>query len=88
VTVGPRAALDRHELTASGVNWIAGTPPPAGSRITAQIRHRHQEAAATLDPIGAERARLAFDEAQSAIAPGQATVFYEGDVVLGGGWIE
>jgi tRNA-specific 2-thiouridylase len=88
VTVGPREALDRRELTASGVNWIAGAPPAAGSRITAQIRHRHREAAATIDPIGADRARVTFDEPQSAIAPGQATVFYQGDVVIGGGWIE
>src|SRR5919108_1351825 len=41
VTVGPRAALERTSLAASGVNWIAGTPPPSGTRCTAQIRHRH-----------------------------------------------
>ena len=88
VTVGPRASLDRNEFTASGVNWIAGAPPMAGSRITAQIRHRHREAAAVLEPIGPDRARVVFDEAQSAIAPGQAAVFYDGDSILGGGWIE
>ena len=88
VTVGPRAALDRQELTASGVNWIAGFPPPPGSRVTAQIRHRHTPAHGTLDPIGADRARMTFDAAQAAIAPGQAAVFYDGDVVIGGGWID
>jgi tRNA-uridine 2-sulfurtransferase len=88
VTVGPREALDRHELTASGVNWIAGTPPASGSRATAQIRHRHKEAPATLDPIGADRVRVTFDQAQAAVAPGQALVMYQGDDVVGGGWID
>ena len=88
VTVGPRQALDRGDLTASGVNWIAGTPPPAGTRVTAQIRHRHREAGALVDPIGNDRARVTFDAPQSAVAPGQAVVLYQGDVVLGGGWID
>ncbi|MEP6917300.1 MAG: tRNA 2-thiouridine(34) synthase MnmA, partial [Acidobacteriota bacterium] len=88
VTVGPRSALDRIELTASGVNWIAGTAPQAGARVTARIRHRHLEAAATLDPIGTDRVRVTFDEPQSAVAPGQAVVMYDGDEVVGGGWIE
>ncbi|MBA3232013.1 MAG: tRNA 2-thiouridine(34) synthase MnmA [Acidobacteria bacterium] len=88
VTVGPRAALDRGELTASGVNWIAGVPPAPGTRVTAQVRHRHQAAPAGLVPLGTERVRLVFDEPQSAIAPGQAAVFYDGDEVLGGGWID
>jgi len=88
VTVGPKASLERVELTASRVNWIAGSPPPAGRRVTAQIRHRHKEAAATLDPIGAARARVTFDAPQSAVAPGQAVVFYDGDSVVGGGWID
>lgn len=88
VTVGPRAALDRYSLTASGVNWIAGTPPPAGTRVTAQIRHRHKEAAASVDPLGADRVGVTFDDAQSAVAPGQALVMYAGDEVIGGGWID
>ncbi|MEX1127201.1 MAG: tRNA 2-thiouridine(34) synthase MnmA [Vicinamibacterales bacterium] len=88
VTVGPRDALDRRELTAGRVNWIAGAPPAAGTRVAAQIRHRHTEAAATIDPLGADRVRLLFDEPQSAIAPGQALVMYQGDEVIGGGWID
>ncbi len=88
VTVGPKASLERVDLTASRVNWIAGSPPPAGRRVVAQIRHRHKEAAATLDPMGAARARVTFDEPQSAVAPGQAVVFYDGDSVVGGGWID
>ena len=88
VTVGPREALDRHELSASGVNWIAGTPPVEGTRVTAQIRHRHKEAAATIQPIGDGRVSLSFDTPQPAIAPGQALVMYQGEEVLGGGWID
>jgi tRNA-uridine 2-sulfurtransferase len=88
VTVGPREALDCGDLTASGVNWIAGAPPAPGTRIAAQVRHRHREAAGRLEPMGDDRARVVFDEPQSAVAPGQAAVFYAGDEVLGGGWIE
>jgi tRNA-specific 2-thiouridylase len=88
VTVGPRDALQRATLTASGVNWIAGEAPADGTRATAQIRYRHREAAATLSPQGPDSVTVTFDEPQTAIAPGQAVVFYDGDVVIGGGWID
>jgi tRNA-specific 2-thiouridylase len=88
VTVGPREALERTELTASGVNWIAGLPPVAGTRATAQIRYRHREAAVSITAIPDDRVHAVFDEPQYAVAPGQAVVFYDGDVVLGGGWID
>jgi tRNA-specific 2-thiouridylase len=88
VTVGPRSALERTTLTASGVNWIAGDAPATGTRVTAQIRYRHREAAATLEPFEADRVQATFDEPQTAVAPGQAVVFYNGDEVVGGGWIE
>jgi len=88
VTVGPRQALERVDLTASSVNWIAGLPPASGTRITAQIRHKHVAAAAVIGPLDDGRARVTFDEPQSAVAPGQAVVFYKGEVVLGGGWID
>jgi tRNA-specific 2-thiouridylase len=88
VTVGPREALLRESLTASEVNWIAGAPPPSGTRVTAQIRYRHREASATVTPQDNRRVQVRFDEAQPAVAPGQAVVFYDGDEVLGGGWID
>ncbi len=88
VTVGPRHALERTELTASGVNWIADEPPAPGTRVTAQIRYRHREAPARLEPLPDSRARVTFDAPQTAVAPGQAVVFYDADVVVGGGWIE
>ena len=87
VTVGPRDALERTGLTASRVNWISG-PPPEGRRVAAQIRHRHAGAPARVWPLDGERVRLEFDAPQAAIAPGQAVVLYDGDEVLGGGWID
>ena len=88
VTVGPRAALERSTVAASGVNWIAGSPPPAGTRVTAQIRHRHTPAAATIRMIDEDRVAVEFDQPQTAVAPGQALVMYDGEEVVGGGWID
>ena len=88
VTVGSRSALGRTTLTASDVNWTDGEPPTAARRVTAQIRHRHPDAPATVRPLEAGRAATEFDEPQPAVAPGQAIVFYDGDTVVGGGWID
>ena len=88
LTVGPREALQRDTLTASGVNWISGRTPEPGTRVTAQIRYRHREATASLTPLDTARVHVAFDEPQTAIAPGQAVVFYQDEVVVGGGWID
>jgi tRNA-uridine 2-sulfurtransferase len=88
VTVGPREALERTTLTASRVNWISGETPASPLRCRARIRYRHREAPATVDPIAGNRVSIMFDTPQSAITPGQAVVFYEDDVVLGGGWID
>ena len=88
VTVGPRAALERRTVSASGVNWIAGSPPAGEIRVTAQIRHRHPEAPATAAAEDVDRVRLEFDLPQHAVAPGQALVMYDGERVVGGGWID
>jgi tRNA-specific 2-thiouridylase len=88
VVVGPREALERATLHASRVNWIAGQAPPSAIRASARIRYRHREAPATITPAGATTARVDFDAPQSAITPGQAVVFYDGDEVVGGGWID
>jgi tRNA-specific 2-thiouridylase len=88
VTVGPREALERTSFTASRVNWISGETPSSQVRAHVRIRYRHAEAAATVTPLDGDRVSVAFDTPQSAITPGQATVFYDGDVVLGGGWID
>ncbi len=89
VIVGRGTELMRSTLTASRVNWISIAAP--ASRITAQvkIRNRHQAAPAALIPTGDDtRVQVAFEEPQRAITPGQAAVFYDGDLVLGGGWID
>jgi tRNA-specific 2-thiouridylase len=87
VIVGPRASLERTTLTASGVNWILDEPHQAIA-VTAQIRHRHQPAAAAVRALPDHRAEVVFDTPQIAITPGQAVVFYDGEVVVGGGWID
>jgi tRNA-uridine 2-sulfurtransferase len=88
VVVGPREALGRTTLTASHVNWVSGEAPVGWRRVTAQIRHRHEAARGRVRALDQARAELEFDEPQAAITPGQAVVFYDGDVVLGGGWID
>ncbi len=88
VTVGSKADLERGTLTASRVNWMSGDTPASPLRASVQIRYRHHDAPATIAPLADGRARVTFDLPQSAITPGQAVVFYDGDVVLGGGWID
>ena len=56
-------------------------------RAAVKIRHKHVAAMATVEAIGEDRARVMFDEPQRAITSGQGAVFYDGDVVFGGGWI-
>lgn len=87
VTVGSRRTLDRRALTASQVNWITGAPE-TGVHVAAQIRHHHPAAPARVWAGDNATLRLEFDSPQRAIAPGQAVVIYDGDVVLGGGWID
>ena len=87
VVVGPRAALDKSHLVAERVNWVSCPEPTGAIRCRVKIRSRHQEAPARLEPRGNGLVRVDFDAPQRAIAPGQAVVFYEDDVVLGGGWI-
>jgi tRNA-specific 2-thiouridylase len=88
VIVGPRAALERATLSASGVNWIARDAPVDWQPASAQIRHRHAAALGQVRATETDRAEFVFDEPQLAVAPGQAVVFYAGDLVIGGGWID
>lgn len=87
VVVGPKASLERTRLAASGVNWIEGRPE-GSRRASVQIRHRHPAAPATVRAVDDTRAEVVFDQPQLAITPGQAAVFYDSDVVIGGGWID
>src|ERR1051325_3122625 len=88
VTVGSRDALEQTRLTASGVNWISIDAPDSPVRVSAQIRHRHKPASGSVVALPDGRAEMIFDAPQPAITPGQAVVFYGGDVVVGGGWID
>ena len=87
VVVGDDAELRSDVCEVRDVNWISFAALDAPVRVMVKIRHRHQPAAATVEPVGATSARVKFDETQRAITPGQAAVFYLRDVVLGGGWI-
>ncbi len=88
VVLGGRDDLLATGLTATQVNWLTDGPPPEPLRCTAKIRYRHAGAAATVSPGSDGPVAVRFDEPQTAVAPGQAVVFYDGDRVLGGGWID
>jgi tRNA-specific 2-thiouridylase len=87
LVVGPEDELLSSEFTAAGVNWIAFANPSEPVRADVRVRYRHVAAPATITPIENGRVRVVFDDPQRAITPGQATVFYRGDEVVGGGWI-
>ncbi|MEX2455008.1 MAG: tRNA 2-thiouridine(34) synthase MnmA [Rhodospirillaceae bacterium] len=89
VVVGPASALGRSEIELADVNWIGGSAADAGDRrVTVRVRSTQAPVAATLrlDDTGAT-ARVILDAPERAVAPGQACVFYDGDRLLGGGWI-
>jgi tRNA-specific 2-thiouridylase len=87
IVVGEDEVLRKTTCEVEGVNWISCARPSAAIRVYAKIRHKHEPAPATIEPLDGATARVSFDSPQRAITPGQATVFYNGDMVLGGGWI-
>lgn len=87
VVVGADEELMSRELKADRLNWISVAKLNGEMRVRVKIRHRHEPAWATLHMEGEDRVRAQFDEPQRAITPGQAAVFYDGDEVVGGGWI-
>lgn len=88
IYLGPDAALYSREATVRDCSWIAVEALTEPRRVTAKIRHSRQDCPATVEPLEGGRVRILFDEAQRACAPGQSAVFYEGDAVLGGGFLE
>lgn len=89
VVVGPRAALARRRVMVREVNWLGGDVAPvgdAGLPVMVKLRSAQPAMAATLRLNGAE-GEVLLDDPQFGVAPGQAAVFYQGDRVLGGGWI-
>lgn len=87
IVVGEENELDNIEFTAKGVNWVALDTPMESVRASVKIRYRHDPAPATIYALPDAHARIVFDEPQRAITPGQATIFYDGEEVVGGGWI-
>jgi len=89
VVVGGDQELYSRTLRARDLNWISIAELREPLRVQAKIRHRHEPAAATVEPAGGAEAvaRVTFDQPQRAITPGQAVVFYDDDLVVGGGWI-
>ncbi len=86
VVLGTHNDLACHELEADGVSWLVD-PPADEWECLAQIRYQHTAAPARIERVGADHVRVRFTEPQFGVAPGQALVLYDGDRVLGGGWI-
>ncbi|MBT3267050.1 tRNA 2-thiouridine(34) synthase MnmA [Candidatus Poribacteria bacterium] len=87
VVVGSSDKLLRSACDVERVNWVAGEPPMSPVEATVKIRYRDDGAPAKVFPAEHGTARVDFVEPRRAITPGQAAVFYDGDLVLGGGWI-
>jgi tRNA-specific 2-thiouridylase len=87
VTVGPRSSLEKPGLLASKFNWQVDRPE-GPTPCLAQIRARHKAVPAVVEPLEDSRARVIFDQPQSAITPGQVVAVYQADRLIGGGWID
>jgi tRNA-specific 2-thiouridylase len=87
VVLGPKEALPQRTIELKCVNWISGKAPEEPLRCHVKNRYKQKESAATITPLAGERAGVEFDESKDGAAPGQSAVFYNGDIVLGGGII-
>jgi tRNA-specific 2-thiouridylase len=87
VVVGRDEHLYSRELRARRLNLIAVDELREPMRVSVKIRHRHEGAAAMLEKLADDEILVTFDQPQRAITPGQAAVFYDGDIVVGGAWI-
>ncbi len=89
IVVGTKKEVYGDELIATDFNWISIDPPQQSIELKARLRYRHQEADAVVTPLlGGGRVHVKFKQPQMAITPGQAIVFYDGEIVVGGGTIE
>jgi len=86
--VGAHDELGSDQLTAARVNWIAGEPPAKPIRAEVKIRYKARPALATITPLDDDHAAVQFDGRLRDITPGQAAIFYDGEICLGGGIIE
>jgi len=89
VVIGRTEELQRASMKVNGINWISIAAPAEPVRAEVKIRNKHAGAAASVFPTSdPTRVEVRFDQPQRAVTPGQGAVFYSGDLVLGGGWIE
>jgi tRNA-specific 2-thiouridylase len=88
VIVGDRSSAHAHECMVKLINWVSIAAAQSPIRAEVQIRYRTPPAMATVIPLEGDRARIVFDQPQFSITPGQAAVWYDGDLLLGGGLIE
>jgi tRNA-specific 2-thiouridylase len=88
VVIGPHDALMGHGVIARGLNWLVHPAPPVGARVGVRVRHRAPIVPARIVRVEEDEIEVALDSAVRAIAPGQSLVLYDGDRVLGGGFIE
>ena len=88
VTLGSKNELLKRGLVAHQINLLSDRIGSGGIKCTAKIRYNHDPQPAVAMMAGEDELRVRFDDAQSAITPGQAVVLYDGEVVLGGGWID
>ena len=87
LVVGDKTAVEQSACLVERVNWCLTPQPGEALAATVQIRHQHAGGTATVIPLADDMARVTFDAPQWAITPGQAAVFYRGEVIVGGGWI-
>jgi tRNA-uridine 2-sulfurtransferase len=87
LVVGPRRALGTRRFRVSRINWII-PPPTVDTKVLVRIRYRHAAVAATVIPLDDANADVCLEQSEPAVTPGQGAVFYQGEEVLGGGWIQ
>ena len=88
LVVGPRDTLGVDHLRADRVNWVSGTPPSGPRQATVKIRYQSKPVPAIITPVSNDCVQVDFDILLHDVAPGQAAVFYDGEICLGGGIIQ
>lgn len=88
IIVGTREDVYKKSLIVKEVNWLSIKQPLNKINAQIKIRYRHRKADAVIEPINSKKVRVIFNQPQQAPTPGQAAVFYQGELVLGGGWID